>query len=52
MATEQLYWRKVAASVLNYCYYEKVLRTMRTAIVMYLPKQNTFQITKSIYVLQ
>ena len=51
MATEQLYWRKIICG----CFRFKLLLLWKgaqnDAIVLYLPKQNTFQITKSIYVL-
>ena len=45
MVTEQLYWRKVLCGCFGfiwlcstYCYYEKVGRTIRTAIVLYFLK--------------
>ena len=51
MATEQLYWRKIICG----CFRFKLLLLWKgaqnDAIVLYFPKQNTFQITKSIYVL-
>ena len=34
-------------AVANYCYYEKMRRTMRTAIVSYLPKEIAQQLKKT-----
>ena len=51
MVTKQLYWRKIHCAALfymdvaSYSYYEKVRRTMRTAILLYLLKINESQYT-------